>query len=102
MPTTLTAATGDVPPGIQVHAEMIAQMLDGARLPRPSPGALWGLTLLVIASAALTAMLELRTWRLYPLLVAQAAVLVGLPFVLHARDIDTYGLRRWAGWSAGS
>ena len=98
--TPLTAATGELPPGIAVHAEMIAQMLDGARLPRPAPIALWAFALVVIASAALTAMLEMRSWWLYPLLALQGALLLGVPFLLHARSIDTYGLPA-AGWLLG-
>jgi len=100
VPTTFTAATHEVPPGLEVHAHMIAQMLDGARLPRPSPATLWAAALLVVVSAMVTAMLELRSWRLYPLLVLQGAVLLGLPFLLHARGIDTYGLPS-IGWLVG-
>jgi adenylate cyclase len=98
--TPFTSATGELPPGIAVHAEMIAQMLDGARLPRPLPIALWCFALVVIASAALTAMLELRSWWLYPMLALQAALLLGVPFLLHAQGIDTYGLPA-AGWLLG-
>jgi adenylate cyclase len=98
--TPLTAATGERPAGIAVHAEMIAQMLDGERLPRPLPIALWGFALAVVVSAALTAMLELRSLWLYPMLVLQAALLLGVPFLLHARGVDTYGLPA-AGWLLG-
>ena len=98
--TPLTAATGKMPPGIEVHAEMIAQMLDGARLPKPLPVTLWGLALAVVASAALTALLELKSWRLYLALVTQAVLILGLPFLLHAQGIDTYGLPA-AGWAIG-
>ena len=98
--TPLTAATGKMPPGIEVHAEMIAQMLDGARLPKPLPVTLWGLALAVVASAALTALLELKSWRLYLALATQAVLILGLPFLLHAQGIDTYGLPA-AGWAIG-
>jgi len=98
--TSLTAATGEVPAGMQVHAEMIAQMLDGANLPKPLSATLWALALIVVACASLTAMLELRGWRLYPTLVVQAALLAGLPFLLHWQGIDTYGLPA-AGWVLG-
>ena len=86
-----------LPPGIQIHAEMIAQMLDGARLPRPLPAALWALAFAVVAGAALTGLVELRSWRIYPLLALQIGALLGVPFLLHARGIDTYGLPA-AGW----
>lgn len=90
--TTFTAATHETPPGLAIHAEMIAQMLDGARLPRPAVATLWALALAFVACAGLTGLLELRSWRIYPLLAAQFAALVGVPFVLHARGVDTYGL----------
>ena len=98
--TPLTAATGEMPPGIAIHAEMIAQMLDGARLPNLPPAALWALALVVVACAALTGMVELRSLRIYPLLAVQFAALIGAPFLLHAQGVDTYGLPA-AGWVLG-
>lgn len=101
LPTTEDVDVDDIlPPGIAIHAEMIAQMLDGARLPKPLPITLWALAIAVVAGAALTAMLELRSWRLYPVLAVQATLMIGLPFLLHARGIDTYGLPA-AGWLLG-
>jgi adenylate cyclase len=88
------------PPGLEIHATMIAQMLDGARLPRPLPATLWALALASIACAALTGLLELRSWWLYPLLAVQLAALLGLPFLLQARGVDTYGLPA-VGWLLG-
>jgi adenylate cyclase len=98
--TSLTAATGESPPGVQVHADIIAQMLDGARLPKPLPVTLWAFALAVVAGAVLTAILELRGWRLYPVLALQAALLIGAPFLFHAQGIDTFGLPA-AGWVLG-
>ena len=98
--TSLTAATGQTPPGIHVHAEMIAQMLDGVHPPRPLSATLWLLAFLVVASAALTGLVELRSLRIYPLLAVQFALLVGVPFLVHAQGVDTYG---WpaVGWLLG-
>jgi adenylate cyclase len=98
--TTFTAATHETPPGVALHAEMIAQLLDGARLPKPLSATLWALALTVVAGAALTALLELRGWRLYSVLAAQFVALVGLPFLLQAQGIDTYGLPA-VGWLLG-
>jgi adenylate cyclase len=98
--TTFTAATGETPPGLQVHADMIAQMLDGKALPRPPPIALWGAALLIVLGAALTAMIELRGWKIYPILALQLMALVGIPFWLHSLGIDTYGLPA-VGWLLG-
>ncbi|KRA81326.1 adenylate/guanylate cyclase domain-containing protein [Altererythrobacter sp. Root672] len=98
--TSLTAATGETPPGMQVHAEMIAQMLDGARLSQPAPVVLWLLGLAVVLTAALTGLVELRNLRIYPLLAIQFAALLGVPFLLQWRGVDTYGLPA-AGWLLG-
>ncbi|WP_237437508.1 adenylate/guanylate cyclase domain-containing protein [Alteraurantiacibacter aestuarii] len=78
------------PPGIEIHAHTIAQMLDGARLPHPSPLFLWFFAGVVVLAAGLTALLEVKSWKFIPLLVAQLALFIGLPFFLHARGVDTY------------
>jgi adenylate cyclase len=79
------------PPGIEIHATMIAQMLDGAALPRPGPAVYWLQALLVVLAAALTGMLELRAWKMVPVLAIQLGAILGLPFALQAIGIDTYG-----------
>src|SRR6478735_5419500 len=53
--------TDQEPPGIEIHAAMLAQMLDGAALPRPGPAVLWLQALLVVLAATATGLLELRT-----------------------------------------
>ena len=88
--TSFTSVDGAAPPGIEVHADMLAQMLDGAQLPRPSSAFLWVQMLLVVLSAALTGLLEMRSWKFIPLLAAQALLFVGLPFWLQWRGFDTY------------
>lgn len=88
--TTFTSVDGQTTPGIEVHAEMLAQMLDGARLPHPSSAFLWAQALLVVLTAALTGLLEMRSWRFVPLLAAQAALFAGLPFWLQSRGLDTF------------
>jgi adenylate cyclase len=79
------------PPGIEIHATMLAQMLDGAALSRPGAAVLWLQAMLVVLAAALTGMLELRTWKVVPLMLVQLAAILGLPFLLQARGVDTYG-----------
>ena len=88
--TSFTSVDGLAPPGVEVHAEMLAQMLDGARLPRPSSAFLWAQMLLVVVAASLTGLLEMRSWKFIPLLLAQAVLFVGLPFWLQWRGFDTY------------
>ena len=98
--TSLTANTGISVPGLSVHGEMIAQMLDGKRMPRPPSLNLWALAILMIFTAVLTALLEFRNWRIYPLIGVAIAILVGVPFVMQMRGIDTYSVPA-AGWIAG-
>ena len=98
-PMSETAGTPQ-PPGLQVHAEMIAQMLDGNALPRSSPLALWAFALLFVIMAVLTGLLEWGSWRIYVLLAAQFAVMLGIPFVMQSGGIDTYGLPA-VGWVLG-
>ncbi len=98
--TTFTASTGEVPPGLAVHAAMMAQMLDGAEMPVPMPAAMWALSILVVMFAVLTGLLELGRWRIYALLIVQFLVMLGTPFAMQARGIDTYGVPA-AGWLIG-
>jgi adenylate cyclase len=80
----------EVPPGIEIHATMLAQLLDGARLAHPGAWFLWADALLVVLAAALTGLLEMRSWKFVPLALAQAVLFVGLPFWLQWQNIDTY------------
>ena len=98
VPITFTSVDGTSVPGLQVHAAMIAQMLDGARLPRVPSFALWGLGLLLVLLAGLTGLLEWRLWRLAPFVALQMAGFGGLPFLLQARGIDSWGLPT-VGWA---
>ena len=88
--TTFTSVDGLTRPGIEIHAEMLSQMLDGARLPHPSSGFLWLQVVLVVLAAALTGLIEMRSWKFIPLLALQAVLFVGLPFWLQARGVDTF------------
>ena len=94
---TFTSIDGDEPAGIYVHAEMIAQILDGNNL-TPIPTAVkWAQAILVVFSAALVALLEWPARRLIPLIVLLLAMFVGSPIALHVYDFDTYGLSA-VGW----
>jgi len=88
------------PPGLEVHAEMISQMLDGKAMPRPSSLALWAFAVLFVIMAVLTGLLEWGSWRIYVLLAAQFSVMLGVPFVMQLNGADTYGLPA-VGWVLG-
>jgi adenylate cyclase len=89
--TTFTSINGEVPAGIAVHAEIIAQMLDNRYLNPIPPWMLWAMAVLVVLSAALTALLEWPARRLAPFLVALAVGFIGIPVLLQLANVDTYG-----------
>lgn len=90
--TTFTSINGEVPAGIAVHAEIIAQMLDN-RVLTPIPGwVIWAMAVLAILAGVVTALLEWPARRLALFGVAQLAFFQGTPFLLQVQNIDTYGL----------
>lgn len=98
--TPLTRQTGAFMKGLEVHARLLAQMLDG-RMPQPIPGwALWIAALGVVAAGALTSLLEMRGWKLGVAFVGQLAFFVALPFYLATTNVDTLDLPAF-GWGVG-
>lgn len=98
--TTFTSINGEVPAGISVHAEIIAQMLDG-RVLKPIPAWVhWAMAVLVVVIAVLTALLEWPARRLALFGVAQLVIFQGMPFWLQVQNVDTYGLPA-VGWLIG-
>lgn len=86
--------------GLEVHATMLAQRLDG-QMPGPTgPIGLWLLALLVVLCGAFTAMLDVRPWVLALVLVGQIAFFIVTPFWLQVIGVDTRDLPA-AGWLAG-
>ncbi len=98
--TTFSSVIGENPPGLRVHADMIAQMLDGDRRATVAGSTLWAMALLVIVTAVLTGLLEWGNWRIYALLGAQFATFLGVPFILEATGADTLGVPAF-GWLLG-
>ena len=98
--TPFTSITGESPAGMSVHAQMTAQMLDGKGLPRPLPAVIWALAVLFVLVGVLTGLLEWGNWLIYPLMIAQFGLLMGVPFLMHSQGVDTYGLPA-VGWIIG-
>ncbi|OBV10018.1 adenylate/guanylate cyclase domain-containing protein [Erythrobacter dokdonensis] len=98
--TTFTSINGEVPAGIAVHAEIIAQMLDNRYLAPIPVWVLWVMAILVVLSAALTALLEWPARRLAPFLLVLILAFIGIPAFLQVRNVDTYGLPA-VGWLVG-
>jgi adenylate cyclase len=98
--TPMTRSTGRWTKGLEVHAHLLAQLLDG-RMPTPIPGwALWAAALAVVLAGGLTSLLEMRGWRLLLVIVVEAIFFLGLPFVLQLRGVDTISLPAF-GWVIG-
>lgn len=86
--------------GLEVHAHMLAQQLDGAwARPVPVP-ALWILAALVVLAGGLTSLIDLRARWIAIAFLGQMAFLVVFPFWIHGRGIDTTTLPAF-GWAVG-
>jgi adenylate cyclase len=98
--TPMSRFSGQTMKGLEVHAHMLAQQLDG-RMPRPIPyWVLWAAAFLFVAIGALTSALELRGWRLILALVVQIGIVAWLPVQLQAMHFDTVELPA-VGWGLG-
>ena len=101
-PATRLSKAGSIGtiPGLEVHATMLAQLLDG-RLPARLPGwALWLAAIVIVVAAAAAAMAELALWRAALAVAGSLVLLVALPLVLQREGFDTQGLPMF-GWLGG-
>lgn len=90
VPTPLSSTMdAKAPPGLQIHAEMLHQMLDGAALSQTTSLGRWTRTYLIVFMAVLTGLLEWRSWRIYALIAAQFAVILGIPVFFQFTGVDT-------------
>jgi adenylate cyclase len=90
--TSLTYLTGETVPGITVHADMLAQLLDRATYRPPAAWFPWAQAVLLVVLAVLSGLLEARSWKFAPLVAVQLALIAALPFWLHSQGVDTFGL----------
>lgn len=98
--TPMTRFTGTWMKGIEVHAHMLAQQLDG-RMPAAIPlWALWAGVIAAVAAGAFSSLLEMRGWKLALVLALQIALVAALPFWLQSADVDTIDLPAF-GWAVG-
>jgi adenylate cyclase len=99
-PTPMTRFTGQTMKGIEVHAQLLAQQLDG-RVRQPLLAwSLWLAAIVLVMLGGLTAAFELAGWRLAIVLIVQIAAIAGLPFQLQSMGLDTLDLPAF-GWGAG-
>lgn len=86
--------------GLEVHAHMLAQQLDGAwAVPLGAP-LLWALALLVVAAGGLTSLIDMSARWVALALFGQIGFFLVFPFWIHGRGIDTTTLPAF-GWAAG-
>lgn len=98
--TPMTRVDGRLTKGLDIHAHLLAQLLDG-RMPGAIPSwSLWAVALAVVVAGGLTSLLEMRSWKLALVLVGQVIFFVTLPFYLQSINVDTLGLPAF-GWGVG-
>lgn len=98
--TPLRGLTGATMIGLEVHANILSQLLDGAGYARIPGWVLWLSAMVAVIAGALSSLIGGAWWRLSAALVVQGAAIITLPFMLHARMIDTQGLPVF-GWLVG-
>jgi adenylate cyclase len=86
--------------GIEVHAQMLAQQLDGRMAAPVPPWALWAGAILAVTAGAFSSLLDVRGWKLALAVALQLALIAALPFWLQAAGTDTIDLPAF-GWGVG-
>jgi adenylate cyclase len=86
--------------GVEVHANMLAQVLDHALPPRLPPVVLWLAALVAVALGVATAATKARTGLLALGVVVQFAAFLAVPFLLHRAGFDTLNVPP-VGWVVG-
>ncbi|HEX8622312.1 MAG TPA: adenylate/guanylate cyclase domain-containing protein [Allosphingosinicella sp.] len=100
--TPMSRRTGRWMKGVEVHAHMLAQQLDGRMRPRLPSFLLWANALAMVIAGGVSSLLEWRGWRLALVLAAQLAVISASPFLLQGWGLDTYGVPAFGaalGWA---
>jgi adenylate cyclase len=92
--------TGQTMIGLEVHAHMLAQLLDRAKMAALGPWAIWAVALLVVVAGALSALIDIAPWKVILVIFAQLVFFVLLPFYLQAKGADTRDLPAF-GWGMG-
>ncbi len=97
--TPLRLQTAQSMIGLDVHAHMLAQLLDGKRLPRVSQVGIWAVAFLVVLAGGLTSLI-MGGVRTTLAIFVQMLFFGGLPYVLHWQGFDTQKLPAF-GWIIG-
>ncbi|HEX8241569.1 MAG TPA: adenylate/guanylate cyclase domain-containing protein [Allosphingosinicella sp.] len=100
--TPMSRATGRWMKGVEVHAHMLAQQLDGRMRPALPTGILWLIAVGMVVAGGVSSLLDWRGWRLAAVLAGQFALIAISPFLLQDWGVDTYGLPAFGaalGWA---
>ena len=90
--TPFTRLSGLTTPGVELHAVLIAQALDGSRLKTLPVAVLWALAVLAVVLGAITGGFDLGVRLLGPFVLAEIGLLGWLPYGLQGQGFDTYGM----------
>ena len=100
--TPMSRRTGRWMKGVEVHAHMLAQQLDGRMRPSMPPFVLWLNAVAMVIAGGVSSLLDWRGWRLALVLAVAARDHRPLPFLLQYWGVDTYGLPAFGaalGWA---
>jgi adenylate cyclase len=98
--TPMKRVTGETTIGLEVHAHMLAQLLDRAAYAPFARWAVAAMAVIVVLAGALSSLSDARPWKIGLLLAVQLVLFISLPFLLQARGVDTLELPAF-GWGAG-
>lgn len=95
-------ASGEQKPmiGLEVHANLLAQVLDGVMPRGIHPATLWLAACLAVLGGVVTALVNLRPFASAMLIAVQLLAIAALPFALHMGGTDTLTIPV-AGWGGG-
>jgi len=100
VPNPATFLTGDKPPGLKVHADLLSQLLD-QQVEKPIPTAVLGLmALLAVAAGALTGGMKIPPGWNQLFLGLQLAYVAAFPYLLQSWTFDTHNVPQF-GWALG-
>jgi adenylate cyclase len=100
--TPMSRSSGRWMKGVEVHAHMLAQQLDGRMRPPLPSFLLWLNAVAMVVAGGVSSLLDWRGWRLALVLAAQLAVIAASPFLLQEWGLDTYGVPAFGaalGWA---
>ncbi len=98
--TPLTPFIGKQMIGLEVHAHMLAQLLDHNRPVATPRWASWLVAMLVIIAGGVTSLIEGKVWRTALFVIVQIIFFGGLPIWLQGHGSDTQYLPAF-GWIVG-